>query len=108
MYELLGSSFPKKDLEVLVKLFVDSNRGLLITMRALAICTEMMSHDDFKGDLEIVQDRKDMKKLLEVISRLYRIYDESQSDNQKIDMAQVLGELGQLFPNEKWDFKTND
>ena len=102
-YEIL---FPKEDLDFLLKLFLDSNRGVLITMRALAICTQMMDHDDFKGDLEITQDKKDMKSLLDILSRLYRVYDETVPEKQQIDMTQVLSELGQLFPNEKWDLNS--
>ena len=98
--------FPKEDLDFLLKLFLDSNRGVLITMRALANCTQMMDHDDFKGDLEITQDKKDMKSLLDILSRLYRVYDETVPEKQQIDMKQVLSELGQLFPNEKWDLNS--
>ena len=75
-------------------------------MRALAICTQMMGHDDFKGDLEIIQDKKDMESLLDVLGRLYRVYDETAPGKQQIDMKQVLSELGQLFPNEKWDLNS--
>ena len=98
--------FPKEDLDFLLKLFLDSNRGFLITMRALAICTQMMDHDDFKGDLEITQDKKDMESLLDVLGRLYRVYDETVPAKQQIDMKQVLSELGELFPNEKWNLNS--
>ena len=97
---------PKDDLDFLIKLFMDSNRGFLITMRALAICTKIMDNDDFKGDLEIVQDKKDMKSLLAILSRLYRSYEDAVPEKQQIDMKQVLSELGELFPNEKWNLNS--
>ena len=53
-----------------------------------------------------IQDKKDMKSLLAILSRLYRSYEDAVPEKQQIDMKQVLSELGELFPNEKWNLNS--
>ena len=79
----------------LLDYFLNSDRGIVIVMRALALSLKVMQSDLFSGDPEKVKDMKDMQIILGLLDILM-------SDSIAVDKEKIQQTLSKLFPNENW------
>ena len=85
----------KDEGQELLDYFLNSDRGVLVVMRALALSLKVMQSDLFSGDPEIAKDMKDMQIILGLLDIL--MSDAIPDDKEKIQQT-----LSKLFPNENW------
>ena len=85
----------KDEGQELLDYFLNSDRGVLVVMRALALSLKVMQSYLFSGDPEIAKDMKDMQIILSLLDIL--MSDAIADDKEKIQQT-----LSKLFPNENW------
>jgi hypothetical protein len=85
----------REEAQDLLDYFLNSDRGIVIVMRALALSLKVMQSDLFSGDPEIVKDMKDMRIILGLLDILM-------SDDMPKDKERIQQTLSKLFPNENW------
>ena len=85
----------KEESQALLDYFLNSERGIMIVMRALALSLKVMDSDLFSGDPEIKRDMDDMRIILGLL-------DIFMSEPIPEDKERIQQTLSEIFPNENW------
>tara|TARA_B100000029_G_C17553298_1_gene950846 strand:+ start:39 stop:338 length:300 start_codon:yes stop_codon:yes gene_type:complete len=90
-----------QDVDYLTRMFIESDRGIVLAMRALAICSKIMLEEEFMGDADIYKDRTDMVDILKALNRCYEVMYEGKKYDRSEEPA--IQTLNKIFPGMNWD-----